>query len=223
VARFIAVSHAVKNAMVCAGIEAGRIDVVHSGVPTPTVTHIRDWRAERGWPSDSVIVGVVGAMTAEKGVALIEDVARALPTDAAQRTRIVFLGGAHAGSTWLGNIEAFHAGFVTEIYNAMAGLDLLWHPALNEGLGTALIDALALGVPPIAFAVGGIPEIVENGTNGLLVPASDIRAFAQAHVTMLDGSVRTQLASTGPVRAAHFSVEQTTQNTIRVYEKVLTA
>jgi glycosyltransferase involved in cell wall biosynthesis len=170
-----------------------------------------------------VIVGVVGAMTAEKGITLIEDVARALSPDAARRTRIVFLGGAQTGPARLGNVEAYHAGFVTEIYNAMAGLDLLWHPALKEGLGTALIDALALGVPPVAFAVGGIPEIVENETSGLLVPPDDIRAFAQAHVAMLDDSVRTRLASAGPIRAAHFSVEQMTQNTVRVYEKVLTA
>ena len=61
---------------------------------------------------------------------------------------------------------------------------LLWHPARDEGLGTALIDALALGVPPIAFEVGGIPELVEHDIHGLLVRPGDIDGFARAHVAL---------------------------------------
>src|SRR5690606_7601482 len=74
VTQFIAISGAVKRAMVDAGIAEDRVEVVHSGVPTPTITRPRDWRTELGWPTDSVVVGVVGAMTAEKGVALIDDI-----------------------------------------------------------------------------------------------------------------------------------------------------
>lgn len=222
VSRFIAVSRAVEQAMVAAGINASRIDVVHSGVPTPTVTAPRDWRAERRWPSDSVIVGVVGAMTAEKGVDTVARIAEALPAEAARRTKIVFLGGEAAGPIRLGEVEGFRAGFVTDIYNAMAGLDLLWHPATSEGLGTSIIDAMALGVPPIAFAVGGIPEIIDHKVQGLLVHPTDVSAFAQAHAAAMAEPFRQVLAERGPARAELFSVEAMTERTERVYQTVLT-
>ena len=69
-------------------------------------------------------------------------------------------------------MTAFSAGFVEDIIPAVAGLDVLWHPSRAEGLGTSVIDAMALGVPPIAFAVGGITEVVEHEFSGLLVPTS---------------------------------------------------
>jgi glycosyltransferase involved in cell wall biosynthesis len=70
------------------------------------------------------------------------------------------------------------SGFIEDIIPAVAGMDVLWHPARAEGLGTAVIDAMAVGVPPIAFAVGGIGEVVENETSGLLVQPEDVAAFA---------------------------------------------
>jgi glycosyltransferase involved in cell wall biosynthesis len=222
VARFIAISHAVQRAMIARGVDASRIDVVHSGVPAPAVTAPRDWRAALGWDDTALVVGMVGAMTSEKGIDAAAAIARALPPDQARRTKLVFLGGDARGAIQLGLVDGYRAGFVTDIYNAMAGLDLLWHPATSEGLGTSVIDALALGVPPIAFAVGGLPEIVENGVQGLLVPPGDTSAFVRAHGLALEESFRSRLARAGPPRAAHFSVDAMTEKTERVYQTVLT-
>lgn len=223
VTRYVAISDAVKGAMVRDGISPQRIEVVRSGVPTPVVRVRRDWRAELGWPADSVVVGVVGAMTAEKGLEQLFRMATWLPDEAIRRTRVVLLGGSETGEMSIGPLRGWRAGFVHEIYDAMAGLDMLWHPSLEEGLGTALIDALALGVPPVAYAVGGVPEIVQSGVNGLLVPARDARAFAEAHVQMLGDDTRKELAARGPLRAAEFSVEKMTDAIEQVYQKVLTS
>jgi glycosyltransferase involved in cell wall biosynthesis len=223
VTRFIAISNAVKNAMVRSGVDAQRIDVVHSGVPAPSVSSPRDWRKELGWSRDVVVTGVVGAMTAEKGIDALRHVGSWLSEEAIARTRVVLLGGTLRGPIKLGPLRAHQAGFVTEIHDAMAGLDLLWHPASEEGLGTVLIDALAVGVPPIAFDVGGVPEIVENNKNGLLVPLGDTKAFAAAHESLLDPVNRERLADNGPSRAATFSVEAMTEGVERVYERILTA
>ena len=223
VTRFIAISNAVKEAMGRSGVDTQRIDVVHSGVPTPNVTSPRDWRAELGWPENTVIAGVVGAMTAEKGIDAIRHIASRLSEDAVERTRLLLLGGTERGPVRLGPIRAHHSGFVVEIHNAMAGLDALWHPASEEGLGTVLIDALGLKIPPIAFDVGGVGEIVQNEINGLLVPFGDISGFAVAHDSMLDPVRRHKLADAGPSRAAVFSVEAMTDGVERVYQRVLTA
>lgn len=221
VTRFIAISNAVRTVMTASGISDSRIEVVHSGVPTPAIRARRDWRKELGWPRDTIVVGVVGAMTAEKGVEMLRHVGESLPEEAIARTRLVLLGGTERGPSRIGPLRAFDAGFVTEIHDAMAGLDLLWHPARSEGLGTSLIDAMALGVPPIAFAVGGVPEIVENHKTGLLVPSGDTRAFAKAHLAAMDPATRATLAGAGPARAAMFSVERMTDGTEQVYNTVL--
>ncbi len=222
VARFIAVSGAVRDALVLGGVSAARIDVVYDGVPTPEVSTPRDWRQECGWPPGTVVCGLVGAMTAEKGVQLLEGIAGALPADAARRTRLVLLGGTSAGQDSIGGIATYRAGFVDEVHAAMAGLDVLWHPATAEGLGTAVIDAMALGVPPVAFRVGGLPELIGDGETGLLVEPGDVAAFARAAATLIDdASLRRRLAAGGPPRAAAFSVARMVEGTEAVYDRVL--
>jgi glycosyltransferase involved in cell wall biosynthesis len=223
VAHFIAISAAVRDVMVSAGIGSDRIDVVYSGVPTPVVQWRRDWRAEAGWPDDAVVCGIVGAMTAEKGIARLGAIAEHLPEAARRRARLVFLGGGRSsGRASVGGLESYRAGFVDDIHAAMAGLDLLWHPSRSEGLGSTIIDAMALGVPPVAFATGGIPEVIEDGRTGLIVPADDTAAFARAASRLIeDGDARRALAEAGPRRAAEFSVERMARGTLDVYERVL--
>ncbi len=223
VARFIAISGAVRDAMITSGVAPDRIDVVYSGVPTPIVTNPRDWRAECGWPADAVLCGVVGAMTAEKGVAELATIAERLPVEARMRAKLVLLGGtAPAGHTSVGGIEAFRAGFVDDVHPAVAGLDLLWHPARSEGLGTAVIDAMALRVPPVAFAAGGLSELIESGRSGMLIPPGDLSGFAAAVARLIgDAEYRHTLANAGPARAAMFSVDRMVEGTARVYDTVL--
>ena len=198
--------------------------MVYSGVPAPPVERARDWRAERGWGKEHVILGVVGAMTSEKGVHLLADIASQLRPEIAERVRLILLGGKAAGSEKIGAIEAYRAGFVFEPHAAVAGLDILLHPSSAEGLGTALIDAMALRVPPIAFAVGGIPELVVDGEVGVLIPAGDTQAFAQVIERLVSApGLRQALANNGPGRAALFDVDRMIQGTRRVYTEVLAA
>ena len=97
----------------------------------------------------------------------------------------------------------------------MAGLDVLWHPATSEGLGTAVIDAMALRVPPVAFRVGGLPELIVDHSTGLLVPPGDVRSFAQAAATLVrDADLRRRLGAAGPTRAETFSVTRMAEGTV---------
>jgi glycosyltransferase involved in cell wall biosynthesis len=169
------------------------------------------------------VCGIVGAMTAEKGVATLAEIGSRLPEDVRSRIRLVLLGGQAAGAQSVGGIAAFRAGFVDEIHAAMAGLDILLHPSSAEGLGTAVIDAMSLGVPPIAFRVGGLPELIEDQRSGVLVPAGDVAAFAAATERLArDTAFRRSLALAGPGRAAEFSVERMIRGTQAVYDTVLT-
>ena len=219
---FIAISQAVKSVMVKAGVPAKLIEVVHTGVPAPQVKRPRNWRKERSWPAGAVICGIVGAMTQEKGLDMVGGIARRLPGELFRRTRLVLLGGKGKGGTTVSGVEGFDAGFVEEIHDAMAGLDVLWHPARSEGLGTAVIDAMALGVPPIAFAVGGLPEVIEDGKSGLLVPPGDIAGFVRAAAALVsDDGLRAMLAEGARQRASEFDAKRMIERTAEVYTRVI--
>jgi len=224
VSRFIAVSGAVRHALMTGGIDGSRVELVYDGVARPTVAKRRDWRAECGWPADSVVCGIVGAMSAEKGVAMLSEIRDWLPEPSRSRIRLVLLGGKRERTQSIGGLTTFCAGFVDQIHDAMAGLDILWHPSSAEGLGTAVIDAVALGVPPVAFRVGGLPEVIEDQRSGLLVPAGDVAAFASAIDRLVrDEDLRRLLAAAGPARASEFSVERMVRGTQGVYDAVLAA
>jgi hypothetical protein len=111
VARFIAISRAVRDAMLKGGIDPRRIDVVHSGIAIPRAPAVpRDWRTELNWPADTVVSGVVGAMTGEKGVDLLEAIASSLGSEAREKSGLVLLGGAGTGQFTVGGMRAFDAG-----------------------------------------------------------------------------------------------------------------
>ncbi len=223
IARFIAISHAVRDAMVGGGIDEARIDVVHSGIALPTgIVPPRNWRAERGWTADTVLLGVVGAMTAEKGIDLLESIGNLIPADARSVARIVMLGGDSSGPTALGGIPVWKAGFVNDIAPAVAGLDVLIHPSRAEGLGTAVLDAMAVGVPPLAFGVGGLTEVIQDGKSGILVPGGDTAAFARECTRLiLDRHLRERLGQGAALRAQSFDAAEMTKGVEAVYNRVL--
>jgi glycosyltransferase involved in cell wall biosynthesis len=221
VARFIATSRTVRETLVAAGVDPARVDLVYPGVPIPTVHEPRDWRVECRWPADAVICGVVGAGGDSAG-SLLGSIADRLPLAARQRARLLIFGGAGTGHCVVSGVEAFRAGVVDEIQPALAGADLLLHLATTPSLGTAVIDAMALGVPPIAFAVSTLAELIETDRTGILVPAADVDVFARATAEMvLSDSRRLSLAVDGPARAARFSVEAMVSGIEETYRTVL--
>jgi glycosyltransferase involved in cell wall biosynthesis len=222
VARFVAISQAVKNAMSDAGVDKSRITVVHSGIAPKEAVVPRDWRSELAWPEDVVIGGMVGAMTREKGAESLPAIVKSVPPSERERLRFVLLGGQAQGTVEMEGVQVHSAGFVMDIDPAVAGLDMLLHPSSNEGLGTAVIDAMALGVPSIAFSVGGIPEVIENEISGLLIPPRDPESFARAISRLAgDAALRARLGEGGRHRAAQFNADSMTQQTEAVYNEVL--
>ena len=221
--RFIAISNAVKQAMIIAGIKESRISVVHSGVAQRCEAVIaRDWRAELGWPQQVIVCGIVGAMTGEKGIDLLAAIGSALSPDSQKKIRIVLLGGHKNAISEAGGVTIFSAGFVSEIDPAVAGLDILLHPSRTEGLGTAVIDAMALGVPPVAFAVGGLPEVIDDEVSGILVPAGDAAAFAKQLARLAgDPRLRARLAEGARERAKSFDAARMTKETEAVYDEII--
>lgn len=170
--------------------QADRFAVVPSGIDLDRFRKARangkivpDWF---GCPSSAHIVGSVGWLTSVKGHRFLVD-AIALLKNEHHNLHLVIIGAGEQHEALLRQAEqaaishAVHLlGHREDIDTCLAGFDSFVLPSLNEGMGRALIEAMAAGLPVIASRVGGIPALIEDGKNGLLVPAGDSSALADA-------------------------------------------
>jgi len=100
----------------------------------------------------------------------------------------------------------------SEMPEYMAAADVFVLPSISEGLGIVILEALATGIPVVASRVGGIPDILIHGYNGLLVEPRDIRGLAEAIIRILsDGELRKQL-SEGSLKRARLVNENEFEN-----------
>jgi glycosyltransferase involved in cell wall biosynthesis len=115
------------------------------------------------------------------------------------------------------------AGFRNDLDKILPCLDLVVHPAFMEGLGVSLLQASACGVPIVGANAGGIPEIVRDGENGLLVPAGDYAALADALRDLVNDPARMRgMGQAGRVLVEReFSLEAMVEGNLRVYREVL--
>ena len=109
-------------------------------------------------------------------------------------------------------------GFRADVAAVTAALDVFVLPSLNEGLGKVLVLAMALGVPVVATRVGGVPEVVEDGRQGLLVPPANPTALAGAITAILeDGERASCMGAAGRLRAECFSAEVMLERHLQLY------
>ncbi|MES1993910.1 MAG: glycosyltransferase [Pseudomonadota bacterium] len=104
--------------------------------------------------------------------------------------------------------QVVFTGFVDNVADHLAALDLFVFPSREEGLGSVLIDAMAQGLPIVASRVGGIPELIEDGQTGLLVPPGDASALAAALTRLVaDAELRARLGAAARQAAAAYTPE----------------
>ena len=154
-------------------------------------------RERLGFDAGAVVVVYAGRLVAHKGIHVLMAAARtALPL--APNLHVVVLGGTprHAGRDVVAALRAeadswglagrlHFPGHVGEVERHVADADVAVVPSTcADGCPLAAIEALSLGVPVIASAIGGLPEIVRDGIDGVLVPPGDVAALAQAMVSL---------------------------------------
>lgn len=195
---------------------------------TPRAAARRALRASLALPHDARIAGVVAQLIPRKGhrvlLRALADVLARLP-----RWHVVLLGRGPLERTIRREIAALGlaprvhlAGFRPDAPHRLAALDLLLHPALKEGLGLAVLEAMSAGVPVAASAAGGLVDLVEDGVSGVLVPAGDVRAWAEAADRLMhDGELRARLGAAGRQRVRDaFGVERMVQGNLAIYREL---
>lgn len=113
-------------------------------------------------------------------------------------------------------------GYCENVESYLLRSDIFVLSSIKEAFGLVLLEAMVAGLPLIATAVGGIPEIVTSERNGLLVPAKDSEALAQAMMWLLDHPHKKQeMSMYNKEDVKKFSVQQMALKTAQLYEKIL--
>ncbi len=114
----------------------------------------------------------------------------------------------HLAETYGVKGDVIFLGKQDDVEGLLAVADLLLLPSADEAFGLAALEGLSCGVPVVATAVGGVPEVVEDGKNGFLLPVGDVEGMARAALTLLtDNSRHTEFRAAARQRAVeHFDM-----------------
>lgn len=210
-----------------------RVCVARNGVPLELLRDAgtdarRRVRAQLGIEADQPVLASIGRLHPVKGhralLAMLPEIIRSSP-----RALLLVIGdgperpACEELATRLG--VARHVRFLgsrSDVPRLLSAIDLVLMTSQSEGLGLAAIEGLAAARPVIAFAVGGLPEVVVDGVNGRLVPPGDCEAFAQAVIdTLGDPATRVSYARGAASSAQRFSIDGHVQRLIDCYRMTL--
>jgi glycosyltransferase involved in cell wall biosynthesis len=223
-------SNAIRGMVIEDGIPEDCAFTVHEGVQVDRIEAVpaEDVCKALWLPPGSPTVGNIAALVPHKGQRYLVDAAptivRALPD-----THVLIFGEGElrpALTRQIRHLGLDHrvrlVGFRPDIIPLLKGLDLFVMSSITEGLGTSILDAMAASKAVVGTTAGGIPEAVEHGVTGLLVPPHNPGALAEAILTLLrDAALRRRMGEAGLERVrTRFNVDRMVDETLAVYARV---
>jgi glycosyltransferase involved in cell wall biosynthesis len=224
-ARVIAVSSAVADVLTDDGVDPNRIQVVHSGIDIEATRRAEPFglRTHLGLAPDTLLACTVGALVPHKDHATLLHAARLLAADfPALHWVIAGEGELRPVLQWLaaevGVTDRVHLlGHVSQPLGVIADADIYVMSSREEGLGTSVLDAMAVGIPVASTSAGGLPEMLHEG-GGILVPPRNPDALARAVRRILcDGELRKRLVEQASRTVESFSAERMAGEVLTVY------
>lgn len=228
----IAISEGIRRVLLAEGLAPERVSCVRSAMDAAPYLIDYDkvaFRAHLGLAPDTLVIGMVAQLIPRKGhrylLAALEDVLPRHPD-----LRVLIFGRGPMESELKRIIvdrglstHVCMMGFVNNLSEILGCLDLLVHPADMEGLGVSLLQAAAARVPIIASRAGGMPEVVRDGENGLLIAPGDASALAVAMNRLLDDAdLRRRAGEAGrALILREFSTDVMCEGNLAVYRKTL--
>jgi glycosyltransferase involved in cell wall biosynthesis len=187
------------------GIDAGTFEKPATG---PAAV-----RVALGLPPSARLVGTVGRLTPIKGQRFLVDAFAGLAPRLPDLYLVLIGDGelaeplrARARAAGVGDRVRF-LGWRDDLPDLLHALDVFVLPSLNEGMGRALVEAMAAGRPIVASRAGGIPEVLADGQAGLLVEPANAGALAEALARVLgDPALAARLAEAARPRAERYSI-----------------
>lgn len=221
--------HAVSRPLVRGGVPREKLFVIHAGHPfreRPAPPDL-DVRRELGIPADAVVVGFAGNMRPVKGVDVLMEAALRLQSSSA--IHWLLLGRVEdAKVKELSEHPAIRdrvhcLGWRDDAERLLPAMDIFAMPSRSEGFSRAITEAMELGLCPVATRVGGTPELVRDGVDGLLTPVGDAAALANAIRRVAeDAPLRARLAASARERIrTEFTVEHMGEQAMWMFRSML--
>ena len=236
VVRLLTVSDQIRETALRAGLSPERVQTCYSGLDLDRVPKTADGagvRTRHGFDATTFLVGTVANLLPHKGH---QHLIRAVSLASRELPRLGCLIVGEGGGGYRTELEALardlglaervvFAGFQPDVYPYLAALDLFVLPSVREAFGIVLLEAMAMGRPVVATKVGGVPEVVEDGVTGVLVPPADPASLARAIVTLAEApDQRRVLGEAGAMRVRErFHVARMARQVEAVYKDVLRA
>jgi len=231
----IAVSHATKDEMVHAGVQAELISVIHNGIdthawaPGRALGSLRDeLKLDHAFP----VIGYVGRIMPEKDLKTWLRAA-ALVSEKYPQARFVLVGEGKDNTTFeqlkklaaeIGIAErTYFPGYRSDLIPFYAAFDFFLLSSRREGLPNSILEAMAMGLPVVTTDVAGAKELVLDGQTGYVLPQGDAASLARAIITLAaDGSLRQQMSQAGRQRIEReFSFATRLRRVEGLYEEIL--
>lgn len=222
----VAISEKIADLLVQGGVKQEKVRVIHSGIEPLRFQMRRSGKETSDWP----VVGTVAVLEKRKGHRYLFEAARILKGQGfCFRYHLAGVGSQRSAleelvRCWGLQEEVTFFGFVSEIPEFLSRIDLFVLPSLYEGLGVAVLESMAAAKPVVASRIGGLPELVEDRVNGLLVPPGDSSALAQAisQVFSVGESLREQMGTKGRERVLQrFTMEVMARKNEEFYYELL--
>jgi len=227
----VAVSEVLRDE-VCKNLKIKRekVLVVPNGIHVEKYYHPEgrlEKRKALGIDKNSFVIGNVGRLVPLKNHKFLVDVFKEIGREFTNARLFVIGGGPlleelrkYAYGIGLSSSAVF-LGERADVQELLPAFDLFVLPSLTEGISITLLEAMAAGIPIVASAVGGNPEIVEDGRTGLLIPLKNMSAWVQGIKGLIaDREMREILSIAGRTRVRNrFSLETMLENYRSVYEQ----
>jgi len=203
--------------------------VVFSGIDTApyeaAIARRGETRAALGIAEDQVLIGGVGRLEPVKGFNHFIEMARQLHEQDPSLKFMIVGDGVQSDSVKASarGVPIDFLGRRNDVPDLMAALDVLVVPSINEGMGRVILEAGAAGLPVVATRVGGIPDIVDDGETGLLVPPRAPDELARAVLALVHSPERRCLmgAAARAKVVPHYSLQHMVQRIEAIYEELL--
>jgi len=231
--QWIAVSDAIRNDLVdYYGIPATKIETIPNGIDPRDLKLVRtreQVRKDLRLSQDSFVLIAIARMTQQKGHRFLLEAVTHL-RDRIPKLRCLLAGDGPLRPSLELQVKQLHIqdcvhflGFRTDVADLINTADIYVLPSLSEGMPMGILEAMALGCPVVASAVNGVPELVCDQVNGLLVPPADVAALTQALEKLcVDSDLRQNLGdSARNTVQRQFTAKRMAERVAQLYRKHL--
>lgn len=210
------------------------IRTIYNGIqPLPQLEepHAREdlrqsFRQKWGIPSDALILGSIARLHPTKGLHYLIEAAKLLQTHYPQIHLLIVGDGPLRSKLEAQLIDTGLSytltGFLPKAYQALPAMDLFVLPSVSEGMGLVLLEAMQANIPIVATQVGGIPEVIRDGKDGILVPPMNPEALTQAFLQVLENpELSGSMTESGAKRWQQFGIHEMLRQTQDFYLELL--